>query len=139
MSHKEFPKMKFHAENEPLIVNSAAEERELGSEWHDEPQKGQARFQVVGDDAFNDWLAENDLLGETVSVREKLLRAYLHQPAQATAPTPTPLPDMTKEEQEAKRKALLSEAESMGITIHHASGIEKIQAAIDAKKAETKE
>lgn len=40
------------------------------------------------------------------------------------------------EQAELYRKELLAKAKDLGISIHHMSGVDKIQAAIDAKAAE---
>ena len=84
----EYPKWKYHATEQALVVDDIDAEEALGHGWFDTPAEAQAS---VGDD---------------------------DEDAKADA--------------EAKRKALLAEAKALGIDIYHTSGIEKIQAAIDA-------
>ena len=92
----QYPKWKYHATEQALIVDDLDAEEALGEGWFDTPAEADESALDDSDDSGDD----SD--------------------------------DAAKTDAEAKRKALLAEAKALGIDIYHTSGIEKIQAAIDA-------
>lgn len=87
----EFPKWRYHATKQALIVDDKDAEEALGLGWFDTPAEAQAAAPVDEED--------------------------------------------DKAAAEAYRKELLAKAKALGIEIYHTSGVEKIQAAIDAHNA----
>lgn len=83
----EFPKWRYHATKQALIVDDREAEEALGFGWFDTPAEAQEAAEPEEDD---------------------------------------------KAAAEAYRKELLAKAKALGIEIYHTSGVEKIQAAIDA-------
>lgn len=74
---------------------------------------------------------EKSLVVDDQDAEESLGEGWFDTPAEAQASVSDDDED-AKADAEAKRKALLAEAKALGIDIYHTSGIEKIQAAIDA-------
>lgn len=74
---------------------------------------------------------EQALIVDDRDAEESLGQGWFDTPAEALASVVDD-DDDAKTDAEAKRKALLAEAKALGIDIYHTSGIEKIQAAIDA-------
>lgn len=153
----DFPKWKYHKTQPAVIVHSESEESSLGSGWGDTPRKDATEeataatapivpthVSIDSREAFAKWLADRDLSGEDPHVLNLFFDAYTAKDRLITggpvelyvAERPEAGPDDTSEE---ARVALLEKAKGMGITLHHMTGIPKIQAAIDAKLAEDRE
>lgn len=64
---------------------------------------------------------------------QALGKGWFDTPAEATASVE--VEDDSAEQDEIYRKELLAKAKELGISIHHMSGVEKIQAAIDDHNA----
>jgi len=47
--YQEFPKCMYHPDKDPVIVQDAAEEEKLGSDWFDRPDKAQRRKQELAE------------------------------------------------------------------------------------------
>src|SRR6185295_20156862 len=101
----QYPKWKYHATEQALIVDDLDAEEALGEGWFDTPAEASESALDDSNDSGDD-SDDSDDSGDD--------------------------DDAAKADAEAKRKALLAEAKALGIDIYHTSGIEKIQAAIDA-------
>lgn len=74
---------------------------------------------------------EKAIVVDDQNAEEALSEGWFDTPAEALASFVDD-DECAKADAEAKRKELLAEAKALGIDIYHTSGIEKIQAAIDA-------
>lgn len=138
---KNYPKWLYHETLPATIVNSEEEEKNLGRGWQDEPVPGaslagdpqneEQAAPLTGDQAFDNFLIDNGMDKVSARVQAFIRKAYDHSPVK---PAP-PADEQTEAEKEEARKALLQKAKDLGLTVHHASGIATIQAAIDAHNA----
>lgn len=69
---------------------------------------------------------------DDADAEEDLGEGWFDTPAEAKES----VQDDDEDESEAHRKELLAKAKSLGLNLHHKTGADKIQAAIDAKEDE---
>lgn len=140
----DFPKWKYHRTEPARTVETEDEDRALGDEWADTPfpkaevEPGQNVGATMSPEdhreSFTKWLSDEDLADQEPGVLNLLFNAFTARSRQGAveqfvAEEPTG-------DAEAERQKLLAEAKSLGLDLHHRTGAEKIQAAIDAKLAE---
>lgn len=144
-----FPKWKYHPALAAMVVDTAEQEESLGDEWADTPFPApleptlaeswsiSAPIQTSPADhreLFVKWLDYEELNGEAPGVLNLLFNAFTARGRQGDAELYVEVP--AEDDAEAVRQKLLSDAKELGIDLHHRTGTEKIQAAIDAKLAE---
>jgi len=154
--NNDYPKWKYHAEKPAVIVNSEEEEKDLGRGWKDEVVKGNTEVDssvsqdpsadhdapMTGDAAFEKFLDENGMDMLPAKYHDAFRKAYDHQFVN-TGTTPQieyghpvgPQDEVVMVDSEAARKALLKQAQDMGVDVHHKSSSKTIQSAIDAHTA----
>lgn len=152
----DYPKWKYHAEKPAVIVNNEDEEKDLGRGWKDEVVKGNTEVDpsvnteqggeeyapMTGDEIFDTFLADNGMDKVPAKYQAMIRTAYDHQVI-STGTTPQveyghtvgPQDEVVMVDSEAARKALLKQAQDMGVEVHHKSSSKTIQAAIDAHTA----
>jgi len=140
-----FPKWKYHPFLAALIVESQREEDDLGGEWADTPfpvtQAGDpGTTSATGTAApedhrelFGKWLDYEGLNDEAPGVLNLLFNAFTARGRQGDAELFAEVP--VTDDAELARQKLLADAKDLGLSLHHRTGAEKIQAAIDAKLA----
>lgn len=154
--NNDYPKWKYHAEKPAVIVNSEEEEKDLGRGWKDEVVKGNTEVDssvntdqgveeyapLTGDEVFDTFLAGNGMDKVPSKYQAMIRTAYDHQVV-STGTTPQieyghpvgPQDEVVMVDSEAARKALLKQAQDMGVDVHHKSSSKTIQSAIDAHTA----
>lgn len=154
--NNDYPKWKYHAEKPAVIVNNEDEEKDLGRGWKDEVVKGNTEVDpsvnteqggeeyapMTGDEIFDTFLADNGMDKVPAKYQAMIRTAYDHQ-FTSTGTTPQieyghtvgPQDEVVMVDSEAARKALLKQAQDMGLDVHHKSSSKTIQSAIDAHTA----
>lgn len=154
--NNDYPKWKYHAEKPAVIVNSEEEEKDLGRGWKDEVVKGNTEVDssvntnqgveeyapLTGDEVFDTFLADNGMDKVPSKYQAMIRTAYDHQVV-STGTTPQieyghpvgPQDEVVMVDSETARKALLKQAQDMGVDVHHKSSSKTIQQAIDERTA----
>lgn len=142
----DYPKWKYHPVQAALVVGSQREENDLGDGWADQPfpkaqteAPGLASGNADSDEVdhrelFAKWIDYQGLNDEDPGVLNLLFDAFTARGRQGDAELYVEVP--AEDDAEAKRQKLLADAKELGIDLHHRTGSDKIQAAIDAKLAE---
>lgn len=141
-----FPKWKYHPVLAAMVVETAEQEESLGDEWADTPfakvtTEAAGLASGSGDmpsadhrELFAKWIDYQGLNDEAPGVLNLLFDAFTARGRQGDAELYVEVP--AEDDAEVVRQKLLADAKELGIDLHHRTGTEKIQAAIDAKLAE---